>query len=144
MNVVYKKNLQTGRLNTIYPHEVLSALLCDLQTSIPGLPRDARTVLRTVKKVDTKTVAGGEYYYFGVHYWLSKLFESPPSSDVDELHLQVNIDGIPLFNSCTTSVWPIFGFVKEFTKAGNVGHNPPRTLSPGHNPPWFTRGHISP
>jgi len=92
--------------------DALSALLCDLQTAIPGLPKDARTVLRTLKTVDTKTVAGGEYFYFGVEYWLSKLFERPPSSDVDKLHLHVNIDGIPLFNSCSTSVWPILGFVK--------------------------------
>jgi len=48
--------------------DALSALLCDLQTAIPGLPKDARTVLRTLKTVDTKTVAGGEYFYFGVQY----------------------------------------------------------------------------
>ena len=102
-------------------HAALSDLLSLLQPVIPDLPRDPRTLLRTERAVATKSVAGGEYYYFGLQYWLSKLFmRFQPELPVDgkELHIYINIDGIPLFNSNSTSLWPILGYVKELSQAG--------------------------
>jgi hypothetical protein len=62
-------------------------------------------------------VAGGEYYYFGLKYWLPILLTKSenklPKAHVEELILHVNIDGIPLFNSSTTSLWPILGCIRE-------------------------------
>ena len=36
----------------------------------------------------------------------------------EQLHIYINIDGIPLFNSNSTLLWPILGHVKELPKAG--------------------------
>ena len=92
----------------------LSGLLHILQPSHPNLPKDARSILQTRRKVDTKLVAGGEYYYFGVQYWLRIILqETGVELNVDLLHIHINIDGIPLFNSNSTALWPILGSVIE-------------------------------
>lgn len=93
-------------------HAALSDLLSSLQPVIPGLPRDPRTLLWTERTVVTKSLASGEYYYFGLQYWLSKLCEKfKPQLPVngEQLHIYINIDGIPLFNSNSTSLRPILG-----------------------------------
>ena len=94
---------------------MLCLIYCNvLYPSIPDLPKDARTLLRTERSFETKTVAGGYYYYFGLKYWLEVLLEkSPPVSGIEQMSVHVNIDGIPLFNSSTTCLWPILGTVKE-------------------------------
>jgi hypothetical protein len=97
------------------PQASLTRLLHILSIKLPELPTDARTLLKTNRKVNTRTVAGGEYYYFGVKYWLQKLLGSNRSSTLisENLNLHVNIDGIPLFKSCNTSLWPILGMFAE-------------------------------
>lgn len=37
----------------------------------------------------------------------------PPNHSIQQLTVHINIDGIPLFNSSTTSLWPILGSVHE-------------------------------
>lgn len=92
----------------------LSELLKILQPMIPELPRDARTLLHTPRNVAVSSVAGGEYYYFGLTHWLSKVLSRlPPNHSIQQLTVHINIDGIPLFNSSTTSLWPILGSVHE-------------------------------
>jgi hypothetical protein len=99
------------------PQASLTRLLHILSVKLPELPSDARTLLKTSRKVNTRTVAGGEYYYFGVKYWLHKLLGSNRSSTLisENLNLHVNIDGIPLFKSCNTSLWPILGMFAELS-----------------------------
>ena len=78
------------------------------------VPKDARTLLRSKRKIETSTVAGGEYFYFGLKYWLSILIkESQKLANICQLTLHVNIDGIPLFNNSKTALWPILGCVVE-------------------------------
>jgi hypothetical protein len=48
----------------------------------------------------------GQYCHFGLKSCLVRLVELNSSVDVN-LTLQVNMDGLPLFNNSTTSVWPI-------------------------------------
>ena len=99
------------------PQNSLTSLLQILRkvrkVDLDHLPKDARTVLNTNRNIHTKTVAGGEYYYIGLNYWLSFLLKNNISSDITQLTLHINIDGIPLFNSSTVSLWPILGSVIE-------------------------------
>lgn len=95
-------------------HNCLSDLLNRLQVANLNLPKDARTLLHTQRKTETKNIAGGEYFYFGLHYWLPIILDQfPPQHDIEELNIHVNIDGIPLFNSSNTSLWPILCSIKE-------------------------------
>jgi hypothetical protein len=95
-------------------HAALSDLLCILQPLNLDLPKDARTLLQTCREVQTISLAGGDYYYFGVRFWLQSLLQK--SQDVlyvEELTLHINIDGIPLFKSSTMCLWPILGSFQE-------------------------------
>lgn len=112
------ENIQDGlknwALSYSISHAALSALLKTLQPHLPGLPNDARSILHTQRCSDTKTLAGGDYYYFGVKHWLDIFIESSPLFlDIDHITLHVNIDGIPLFSSSNICLWPILGSFNE-------------------------------
>ena len=97
------------------PMIVVSNVLSILQPYLPFLPADARTLLKTQTNVVLKSVAGGEYYHFGISAGIVECLESHPS-DIDTLShhvkLQLNIDGLPLFKSSNTQLWPILGMVE--------------------------------
>ncbi|XP_061168353.1 uncharacterized protein LOC133177312 [Saccostrea echinata] len=82
-----------------------------LRVSHPDLPKDPRTLLRTETQYDTENKCGGQYYYFDIsRYVLDQLSTSIESlSDGFRLHLQINIDGLPLFKSTQHQFWPILG-----------------------------------
>ena len=70
---------------------------------MPQLPKDPRTLLGSVSRdsFDVKTVSGGSYYYFGLGQNISKLLEDN-ACDInasENISLQLNIDGVPLFKS---------------------------------------------
>jgi len=46
--------------------EALSALLTFLRLYHPSLPKDPRTLLKTPKQVDVKTIQDGSYCHFGI------------------------------------------------------------------------------
>ena len=75
------------------------------------LPRDCRTLLKTARVVQTKVVSGGEYFHFGLSEGicnlLSGLKQSAFDSLDDVLKIIVSTDGLPVFKSSNTHVWPI-------------------------------------
>lgn len=78
------------------------------------LPADARTLQGTKRTIDTKIVAGGEYVYIGLAYWLTFFLSSLVlPANISQLTINLNIDGIPLFKSASTSLWPILGSIDE-------------------------------
>lgn len=86
----------------------LNALLCILIVFFPELPKDARTLLHTPKKI--KLVAETEddanpYWYHGVEEALSKKMKNV-TEDIS-IALNFNMDGLPIYNSSKGSFWPI-------------------------------------
>ena len=75
------------------------------------LPKDPRTLLNTIRKCDVKSITRGVYYHFGdlssITESLSPLGLSP--GDIDSVSIQINVDGLPLFKSSNTQLWPILG-----------------------------------
>lgn len=109
-----RDKLATWALRFNVSHAQLSALLEILKPSHPDLPKDPRTLLSTSQHVKTVSVAGGDYYYFGVAYWLQIILNKCSFvGDVKQITLNINIDGIPLFKSSKTCLWPILGTVNE-------------------------------
>ena len=98
--------------------DALSALLRILQKNGLRLPKDARTLLKTPKSVETLTIAGGSYKYFGLKSGITKCFKTFTSlKGLTSIKLKFNIDGIPLFKSSNASLWPTlcsFGRSKPF------------------------------
>ncbi|XP_025110695.1 uncharacterized protein LOC112574075 isoform X2 [Pomacea canaliculata] len=95
----------------------VSALLSLLRIYHPSLPKDPRTVMKTARHINVRTIEGGSYYHFGITNCLSKLkgltdyLLSQTSKLVPVIHLQINVDGLPLFKTSSTQLWPITGRV---------------------------------
>ena len=73
------------------------------------LRRDSRTVLKTARRVQTKQIRGGQYF-FGVVECLVPLLNAMNNSMFDSLEDVLNIissDGLPCFNIVNTHVGPI-------------------------------------
>ena len=91
-----------------------SNLLSFLNKLHPDLPKDARSLRSTRRSVNIRNVAGGEYFYFSLQYWLSIFTERYPlNNDINQLDLHINVDGVPIFKSSTNSLWPILCLVKS-------------------------------
>ena len=71
------------------------------------LPKDARTLLKTPKKVATTEKCGGHYAYFGIASGILKILAQNPGYREDSVDISLNIDGVPLFKSSNLQMWPI-------------------------------------
>lgn len=70
---------------------------------------DSRTLLRTPRSVPISQMGSGKFWYNGIAKCLNSIY-SNVEEDTD-VKLNVNIDGLPLFNSSKISFWPILGNV---------------------------------
>jgi hypothetical protein len=90
------------------PLTAVSSLLSILCKEHPELPRDARTLLKTPTSYPIQTLTNsGEMAYFGVKAGLRLLLDSGLRPVGCTFQLQFNIDGVPLFKSSNTQLWPI-------------------------------------
>ena len=82
------------------PLTATSGLLGILKPYFPYLPRYARSLLHTPRNVSLQTVAGGEYYHFGILAGIMSQLQSQQCDTMQQcILLQINIDGLPLFKS---------------------------------------------
>lgn len=79
------------------------------------LPKDARTLLKTPRIIHTINKCGGEFIYLGIESGLLKVIAQHPKCFRDNVaDLNFNIDGVPLFKSSNSQLWPILCSVKNF------------------------------
>ena len=71
------------------------------------LPKDARTLLQTPKKVATVEKCGGHYAYFGLASGIVKILAQNRGFREDSIGIFLNIDGVPRFKSTNMQMWPI-------------------------------------
>ncbi|ODM86884.1 hypothetical protein Ocin01_19798 [Orchesella cincta] len=82
-------------------------------------PSDSRTLLKTPRSVQLKTVEPGDYAHFdiatSIKTILSELFptELEAATPCDKIKIQVNIDGLPMQGSTTLAFWPILGLITK-------------------------------
>lgn len=69
------------------------------------LPMDSRTLMKTPKTVDMLNVSGGQFWYDGVTNNLRRNLSSLKCDT--KISLNINIDGLPLFDSSSVQLWPI-------------------------------------
>jgi hypothetical protein len=75
------------------------------------LPMCAKTLLKTTRTVLTCNKSGMEYAYLGIENQIVHLFNRNVYAELDScdtVELSLNIDGIPLFNSSSSSLWPVY------------------------------------
>lgn len=80
------------------------------------VPKDSRTLLKTPRQIQTEDKCGGQYVYLGIECSVVKIIARnikflESSNSVD---LLVNIDGVPLFKSSNTQLWPIICRFSDF------------------------------
>lgn len=99
------------------PHSALSALLGLLHVHHDFLPKDPRTLLNTTRTYNIAEKAGGQYFHFGFSSYIEKFVTGLVRTSQDkyagqnDVTLQINIDGLPLFKSSNTQLWPVLGRV---------------------------------
>lgn len=87
----------------------LDSLLAVLVSSGQDLPKNHRTLQKTPTNIKIQNVAGGLYWYNGLEKCLRQIF-SNIDKDI-EISLNINMDGLPLFKSSTTTFWPILAAI---------------------------------
>jgi predicted XRE-type DNA-binding protein len=99
----------------------LGEILDIMRPRFPELPKDPRTVMKLDKAVDVnldiRDVSGGQYYHFGiadqVTDQLAAMHFVVIGGTGDNISLQINIDGVPLFKSTNGQLWPILGKIDK-------------------------------
>lgn len=118
VNDVLRDNLRNWALQFGISHLALCSLLkiIEMRVGENCVPQDARTLLQTHRNVIPVQAlsGGGEYWHNGLTKCLSNAFQNlkKPIS----ISLNINIDGIPVFNSSKVSFWPILSNITEFPK----------------------------
>lgn len=96
-------------------HAALRALLAILRKSYKdvSLPKDARTVMKTPRSIETFKLGedGAEHWHQGLATCLNMHFKN--LAEDTAISININIDGLPLFNSATKCFWPILVNVHE-------------------------------
>ncbi|XP_035773514.1 uncharacterized protein LOC118456663 [Anopheles albimanus] len=92
--------------------EKLKQLLGKLSSYFPHLPKDPRTLYATPSvPQNIRSIAGGQYWYQGLEKCLRHDFED--LKEPRSVSLNINIDGLPIFNNGNQQVWPILSNVHE-------------------------------
>ena len=73
---------------------------------IGNFPKDARTCLGTLRKVNSIHICGGKYFHFGLSEGLQITLKYV-TLDYNALRIQINCDGLPLSKSSPVCFWPI-------------------------------------
>ena len=98
------------------PHRSANKLFQILREQGHRLPKDARTLLGTLRSVEVLDRCGGQYKYFGLESGISTCIATSPLffETHNEVALNFNIDGIPLFKSNSIEFWPILCQFADF------------------------------
>lgn len=79
------------------------------------IPGTTRTLLKTPRTVETRSISAMDYFHFGLHFMMNRCLEKISKINVDHLVLSLNIDGFPLFKSTNSSVWPVLCCITNIT-----------------------------
>lgn len=107
-----KKMLQQWAVNHKISHSALNNLLKILSPFHSELSLDSRTLMKTPKQIETKELENGELIYLGLSMFLNEFVCQSPQIENNIIDISFNIDGLPLFHSSGTSLWPILGLIK--------------------------------
>lgn len=97
-----------------------------------------KTACQILREVDIIKVSNMDFFYFGLETMINNALKKYNQTDIqvidNSITLSLNIDGLPLFKSTNTSVWPVLGLIcnlkppKPFPIALTVGTSKPSNL----------------
>lgn len=71
------------------------------------VPVSCKSLVKNSEKIILRTVSPGQYWHYGIENQLKKI--SHIISEITEVIIDINIDGLPLFKSSNQTLWPILG-----------------------------------
>lgn len=108
-NLIFSQDLANWSLKHAIRRDAIDELLGILNEVNPEmkLPKHARTILKTpIEKQDiAEDGFGGQYWHYGLEKGLVTCLQNMDYSPI--VQLNVNIDGLPLFESSKMEFWPI-------------------------------------
>lgn len=121
-NVSFTSQLQGWAIRNRITHVALNELMAYIKPKYPELPRDARTLLGTVRKVHADDIEARRYYHFGINYFVEKLVETYSFENLQIIEIIININGLPLSKSSGSQVYPILcNLVNNYSNVGIIG-----------------------
>lgn len=104
--LVFMDKLKVWAIQNQIKHTALNDLLNILKRNGHiSLPLDSRTLLSTPRQIVLEEMGSGSFWYGGITKCLIRsfsYFEIP-----NEIRLNFNMDGLPVYNSSKTEFWPI-------------------------------------
>lgn len=97
--------LKLWAINNDITHHGIRSLLKVLKPFHPELPKDPRTLLGIKGTAISQEMSGGSFCYFGLSHKIQDFINTFWRTGI--VPLKVNIDGLPLFKSDSTQLWPI-------------------------------------
>ncbi|KYM96038.1 hypothetical protein ALC62_13308 [Cyphomyrmex costatus] len=99
--------------NVNVPLVAINSLLHILVPLHPELPLDVRTLLKTPSKINVKMMETGEFVYMGLQNAIEQHLTHNLNFVNSIINLTFNVDGLPLFKSSNTQLWPILGLIQN-------------------------------
>jgi len=119
------EKLVSWTLENNITHKALSNLLKIIRPHVieDNLPRDARTLMQTLRTTNVKKVFPGEYYHFGLQCGIIHFLKQHPlfCTSNSTISVMINIDGLPIAKSSNSQVWPILGSIYKYNHVFIIG-----------------------
>ncbi|CAH0397615.1 unnamed protein product [Chilo suppressalis] len=113
-NLIFRNNLRQWAINKNISLEALRELIVVVNQRLPGvLPVDPRTLLQTKRNVVIKKIEGGEYWHKGLIEPLKDIIFFLWLEIPESIQLNLNFDGLPIYNSSKKEFWPILCNIYE-------------------------------
>lgn len=112
--VTFSEDIRDWAVKYNIPQNALSHLLAIHQKHNidVDLPKDARSLLKTPRKILISSIEGGEYLHIGMKNNILKILNGMNGVEYDKIILFFNVDGLPLSKSSSSQLWPILVKVK--------------------------------
>lgn len=112
-NVVVREKLMIWAISHKITHYALKDLFTIWNFAITHiLPKDPRTFLETPTQISLKKLQNGYYWHNGLVDNLNRVLQKLPDLP-SLLSLNVNVDGLPIYNSSRSEFWPILCNIQE-------------------------------
>lgn len=79
-----------------------------------NIPKTYSTLMNTPKNIILRECSPGQYYHVGVKKSVTAAIKYYSPDHCDTIVLDINIDGLPLYKTTPTQLWPILGQIKNF------------------------------
>ncbi|KYN02771.1 hypothetical protein ALC62_06406 [Cyphomyrmex costatus] len=110
-NITLKEKLHAWATEYNIAQRSLTALLHILnEEGHDELPHDARTLMNTPKETIIRECGTGHYFHYGLETALQQQLKYFTNiNNIENIEININIDGLPLAKSSQSQLWPILG-----------------------------------